>query len=135
MAYSVPKPHIGVAVKKKPISRSAFEALAPVLRNQIVKAIEDQKKDSFIPVAPEHTDVFDVPAVDSKTVAKLSPIVESQIGYKLRPKWIRKGGYGSAEEAADDMISKIFENCYPPGSADVVRIERKRKPKKLKKAA
>ena len=47
-----------------------------------------------------------MPAVDSKAVARLSPIFEKHFGVPLDPKLIQPGGYGSIEQAARDIETK-----------------------------
>lgn len=47
-----------------------------------------------------------MPAVDSKAVARLSPIFEKHFGVPLDPKLIRPGGYDSIEQAARDIEAK-----------------------------
>lgn len=110
---------------KKALTKAEFEALAPTLQAEIVKAIEAQAAESYIPAAPENTDVFDVPAVDSKTVAKLSPMIEDKVGHKLKPIWIKKGGYGSAEEAAQHVVEMIREHHYQASQTKVVPFVQK----------
>lgn len=47
-----------------------------------------------------------MPEVDSKAVARLSPIFEKHYGVPLDPKLIRPGGYHSIGEAARDIEGK-----------------------------
>jgi hypothetical protein len=39
------------------------------------------------------------------------------IGHRLDPRWIRKGGYESIEEAAQDLIAQIRAHCVVGGAA------------------
>lgn len=111
---------------KKALTKAEFDAQEAVLRAEIVKAIELQAAESYIPAAPENTDVFDVPAVDSKTVAKLSPMIEEKVGHKLKPSWIKKGGYASAQAAAQHVIDMLREHHYQVDQSKVVPFIQKK---------
>jgi hypothetical protein len=50
----------------------------------------------------------DMPAVDSKTVARTSPIFERHLGIPLDVKLIRPGGYSSIEDATTDLVPKMI---------------------------
>lgn len=104
------------AVKAKlvPISAQAFDLLQAELYDALLNKLEEEQAGDFIPDGAEaaNTDIFDTPAVDSKTVIKLSDIVEKMTGHTLKPDWIKKGGYSSIEEAALDVINKIREHGY-----------------------
>lgn len=67
----------------------------------------------------EHEDknLFETPTVDSKSVIKLSPIIEETTGRKIKPEWIRPGGYDSVEEAVADLIRQIELDLTPSGSS------------------
>lgn len=98
---------------KSPITASRFDAIAGKLERELVAELERQKQDCYIPAAPGDTDLLDTPEVDSKTVVQLSPIVEEQTGgIKIKPQWIRKGGYSSIQEAARHVIAEIRKNCF-----------------------
>ena len=56
---------------------------------------------------PPEGDLWELPKVDSKTVVKLSPIVEEDTGMKIKTVWIRRGGYNSVEEAINDLMEQI----------------------------
>jgi len=45
-----------------------------------------------------------MPTVDSKAVARSSPIFQEILGIPLDPKLIRAGGYARIEDAADALI-------------------------------
>jgi hypothetical protein len=49
----------------------------------------------------------DMPAVDSKAVARTSPIFERHLGVPLRVKLIRPGGYLSIDDLINDLIPKM----------------------------
>jgi hypothetical protein len=60
-------------------------------------------------LAESDTDLWDdLPAVDSKTIARTSPIFERHLGIPLDVKLIRRGGYGSIQEAIDDLVPKMM---------------------------
>jgi len=61
----------------------------------------------------EDEDLFDTPVVDSKAVVKLSPIVEELTGKKIKPEWIKSGGYTSVEEAIGDLVRQIELELSP----------------------
>lgn len=102
----------------KKIPSADFKALAPTLRKKLIEGIKKEREDCALPdVGGAASDLYsDLPAVDSKTVAKMSPLVKDLIGRRLDPRWIRKGGYLTPEEAADDILAKIRENCVAPMS-------------------
>jgi len=50
----------------------------------------------------------DMPVVDSKTVARTSPIFERHLGIPLDIKLIRPGGYRSIEDAITDIVPKMI---------------------------
>ncbi len=52
-------------------------------------------------------DLWDTPLVDSKSVIKLSPIVEEITGHKIKPEWIKPGGYDSLEAAVSHLIEQL----------------------------
>ena len=58
-----------------------------------------------------------LPEVDSKTVAKLSPVVKGLLGRRLNPKWIRKGGYPSIKAAVQDLLTQIAKHCVAESPA------------------
>lgn len=104
------------AVKAKliPISAQAFDLHQAELYDALLKKLEEEQAGDFIPDGEDaaNTDIFDTPAVDSKTVIKLAGIVEAMTGHTLKPDWIKKGGYSSIQEAALDVVNKIREHGY-----------------------
>jgi hypothetical protein len=59
----------------------------------------------------------DMPVVDSKTVARTSPIFERHIGIRLDVKLIRPGGYLSIEDAIADLVPKMIAVAsHSPGA-------------------
>lgn len=49
----------------------------------------------------------DMPVVDSKAVARTSPIFKKHLGIPLDVKLIRPGGYSSIDEAIQDLEPKM----------------------------
>ncbi|GEM_PF-1280536 len=97
----------------KLLSVSKFSELMPVLAERLRRGIEREQQDCALPDLNKDP-LWDTPAVDSKTVAKLSPVVKELTGQALDPKWIQKGGYDSIEEAVSHIISKIKEFRVDP---------------------
>jgi len=87
-----------------------FEAKRADIQAALTAGLQKELKDCAWQPEPE-TDLWDLPTVDSKTVCKLSPIVLEIAGLKLKPKWVRKGGYESVDEAVDDLMAHITEHC------------------------
>lgn len=57
---------------------------------------------------PDGTDLWDdMPTVDSKAIARTSPIFERHLGVPLDVKLIRHGGYASIDEAIADLVPKM----------------------------
>lgn len=50
-----------------------------------------------------------MPDVDSKAVARTSPIFERYLGIPLDIKLIRRGGYKSIDEMVGDLVPKMLE--------------------------
>lgn len=82
-----------------------------ILRAQLIKKLLERLQEEIdlmeFDDPPEGELWDDLPIVDSKTVVKLSPLLEEDTGMKLKNKWIRRGGYDSADEAIKDLIKKI----------------------------
>jgi hypothetical protein len=57
---------------------------------------------------PGGTDLWDgMPKVDSKAVARTSPIFQRHLGVPLDVKLIRPGGYPNIDDAIDDLVPKM----------------------------
>jgi len=100
-------------LKAKPLTAAEFAVLRPTLRQRLLDALNKELSDCAIPElgGESNSDLWDLPPVDSKTVVKLSPIVEEVTNHRLKPTWIRKGGYPSAESAIDDLLTQISLHC------------------------
>lgn len=102
--------------KVKLLTVAEFNTLAPKLRKRLTDALTKEQQDCALP--DPTTDLWDFPPVDSKTVVKLSPVVKELVGHRLRPSWIRKGGYASIEAAVQDLLAQIRANCVVGAAAE-----------------
>lgn len=50
-----------------------------------------------------------IPEVDSKAVARASPIFKRHLGIPLKSRFIRPGGYESFEAALNDLVPKMMD--------------------------
>jgi len=103
----------------KLLTADAFDDRLPELRKRLATALKRELQDCALP--DPGTDLWDLPPVDSKTVVKLSPIVSEMIGHRLRPSWIRKGGYDSINDAIEDLLTHIRANCVVGSNAKKIR--------------
>lgn len=102
--------------KPKFLTLKDYNALLPTLRKRLTSALTKEQKDCALP--DPTTDLWDFPPVDSKTVVKLSPVVKDLVGHRLRPSWIRKGGYASIEAAVQDLLEQIRTHCVTGGATE-----------------
>jgi len=58
-----------------------------------------------------------MPVVDSKAVARTSPIFERYFGIPLDVRLIRRGGYKSIDEMIEDLVPKMLEIVKLKGAA------------------
>ena len=57
---------------------------------------------------PGGADLWDrMPVLDSKAVARSSPIFERHLGISLNPKLIRAGGYPGIDEMISDLVPQM----------------------------
>jgi len=101
-------------MQKSPMyTASQFNALRPKLEKQLTAALEKELEDCALPDLGNDpdSDLWDLPPVDSKTVAKLSPVVKALVGRRLDPRWIQKGGYNSVKAAIGDLVTNIAKSC------------------------
>ena len=94
-----------VQVNSKSTSKVSTELL-----QELQRRLEEEVEIDQFEKTSDDEDLWDLPVVDSKTVMKLSPIVEKHLGLKIEPDWIKKGGYDSVNDAITDLITKIDEN-------------------------
>lgn len=85
----------------------AATTLVDALREYLEDACQDW--DEAVDTAgDEDTDLWDdMPAVDSKTVARTSPIFERFLGTPLDVDLIRHGGYTSIDDVLQDLVPKM----------------------------
>jgi hypothetical protein len=100
-------------VSKAKLSVAQFKELEPALRKQLTSELEKELLDCALPELGNdaNTDLWSLPAVDSKTVVKLSPTVKKLTGWRLDPTWIRKGGYPTVADAVAHVVAEIKKNC------------------------
>lgn len=105
--------------KLKKMTPTEFADRFPKLIERLTKDLEREQEDCALPELGSDP-LWDTPAVDSKTVAKLSPAVKDITGESLDPKWIQRGGYQSVDAAVTHIVSQILENLValpaPPAS-------------------
>lgn len=92
-------------------SRISFKEFLE-LKDQLIKKLEKRLQEEIDLQEfdnPPEGDLWELPVVDSKTVVKLSPLVEEDTGIKIKNQWIRNGGYDTVDEAINDLIQKIEE--------------------------
>lgn len=95
--------------KLRRISRQKRQALEAELRDWLIKESEDF--DQLVEEGPEipDEDLWDnLPEIDSKTVARSSPIFKKHLGIPLNVKLIKSGGYDSVEEAIEELVPKMI---------------------------
>jgi len=95
--------------KPKKLSPTEFSDLLPELMSRLTKDLMREQDDCALPDL-KNDPLWDTPEVDSKTVAKLSPAVKELTGESLDPRWIRRGGYQTVEEAVAHIISQIKQH-------------------------
>lgn len=77
------------------------------LANRLEEEILMDGDMQFEPKSEDEASLFATPIVDSKTVMKLSPVVEAMTGKKIKPEWIKKGGYDSVDEAIIHLLKQL----------------------------
>jgi len=84
-----------------------FSLIKSALSKRLTTQLESEAElDDFMDDDDE-SDLWDTPAVDSKSVVKLSPIVEEFTGLKIKPEWIKPGGYDTVEDAVKELIRQL----------------------------
>lgn len=78
----------------------------------------DQQVTGAVADLPDELDVWnDMPTVDSKAVARTSPIFKKYLGIPLDSKLIRAGGYKSIENVIDHLVPLMEEAAKKKQSA------------------
>ena len=97
------------------ITKTEFDALEAQLREDLRKWWEDEQAEfeADPPIADPTTDpLWDgLPEIDSKAVVKASTVVRAHTGADLDPRLIRKGGYSSFDDLANDLLPKLRASC------------------------
>lgn len=95
------------------ISKDEFDAIEPQLRAALQKWWEDEAQ-SFDAAVAGTASVWDgMPEIDSKAAVKASPIIRQFTGGDMDPRMIRKGGYASFDDLANDLLPKLRDACSP----------------------
>ncbi len=90
------------------LSYTAFLKIKDDFSEKIKAELEIEVDMSGFEVEDENEDdLWDTPLVDSKTVIKLSPFVEKMTGHKIKPEWIKPGGYDSLEGAVSHLVQQL----------------------------
>jgi hypothetical protein len=95
------------------ISKKKFDAVEPKLRAALQKWWEDEAQSFDAAVAGTASVWEGMPEIDSKAVVKASPIIRQFTGGDLDPRMIRKGGYASFDDLANDLLPKLRAACSP----------------------
>lgn len=105
----------------KKISHTDFNSRQEGLRKALAGKLEAELDECTLPDAgDDDSDLYDLPTVDSKTVAKMSPVVKEWMdGIGINPKWIRKGGYTTIDEAVDHILEQFAKDCVEPASEEL----------------
>jgi hypothetical protein len=93
------------------ITIEKFQDIRDILRDSLATRLEEEVLMSgevqFEPEDEDEAALFTTPVVDSKTVMKLSPIVELMTGKKIKTEWIKNGGYDSVDEAIAHLLKQL----------------------------
>jgi len=90
------------------LSYKGFLKIKDELSKRIKSELEVEIEMSEFETEDENEeDLWNTPLVDSKSVIKLSPIVEEMTGHKIKPEWIKPGGYDSLEEAVSHLVQQL----------------------------
>lgn len=110
--------------KPKMMTPAKFWELLPTLKDRLTKDLEREQEDCALPDLAKDP-LWDTPAVDSKTVAKLSPAVKELTGESLDPRWIQRGGYQTVEAAVTHILNQIKQHrvAVPAEPASVPATE------------
>lgn len=95
--------------KAKMLSPAEFSELLPRLTERLTEDLQREQDECALPELKKDP-LWDTPEVDSKTVAKMSPVVKEITGESLDPRWIQRGGYPSIEAAVSHIISQIKQH-------------------------
>lgn len=89
------------------VTRRALEHdLRVFLNDQTASWDDDSPPGSSLPGA-EH--LWNLPKVDSKAIARCSPIFKKHLGIRLQVKLIKPGGYQSIDGAINHLVPKMID--------------------------
>ena len=109
-------------MKPRKLTATEFAGKEIGLVKALATGLEKELADCALPSDPT-TDLWDLPTVDSKTVCKMSPLVEGILGHKLHPSWVKKGGYNSVKEAVNHIVAQLRANCVATAAPATVAAE------------
>jgi acyl carrier protein len=87
------------------MTKSEYEKIKETLKSELTEELKSEVE--FAEFETDNEGLWDTPAVDSKAVIKISPVVEKHTGKQLDPSWIKCGGYESVPEAVDHIIEQL----------------------------
>lgn len=87
------------------ITKAEYKKLKKKLKAELIDELDSEVQ--FAEFETDDEGLWDTPAVDSKAVVKISPVVESYTGTQLDPSWIKCGGYDSVLEAVDHIMEQL----------------------------
>lgn len=87
------------------ISKQEFEVIKEVLKSELIEELETEVE--FAEFETDNKGLWETPAVDSKSVVKLSPTIQKYTGSQLDPAWIKCGGYDSVVEAVEHIMEQL----------------------------
>jgi hypothetical protein len=93
------------------LTEKEFDAIEPKLRAALKKWWKDEAEDFDAAVAGTAAVWEGMPEIDSKAVVKASPVIRQFTGGDLDPRMIRKGGYSSFDDLANDLLPKLRDAC------------------------
>ena len=106
-----------ILVRKSDITMAqpTMDTAASSLVNALQDFLEDacQDWDEAVDSDDSDTDLWeDMPTVDSKTVARTSPIFEKFLGIPLDVTLIRHGGYKSIDEVINELVPRMETRAH-----------------------
>lgn len=88
------------------ISQEEYFQKKPILIKEITELLVNEVASDFVAPAEEES-LWGSPVVDSKAVISVSPVIEKHTGVKLKPSWIKPGGYDSVNDAVNSLIEQL----------------------------
>lgn len=91
--------------KSSPITKPEFDKIKHALKTELTQELKNEVE--FSEFETDKKGLWDTPAVDSKSVIKVSPVVEKYTGKQLKPSWIKCGGYDSVPDAVNHIMEQL----------------------------